>query len=121
MYFEENTYIIVLVLWILSTVCASTSFWNPFVHTQLSGTLSLLRLVTSIFSYTKILITLRHNQNQVHAQPHFSRATEPSHCPEHSSIQKGSVQCAVGAGYGQDILLEFFMIRSQFTTTLGWS
>ena len=62
----RRTYIIVFVLWILSTVCSSPYFWNPFVHTQLSGALSLLCLATSIFSYTKILITLRHNQNQVH-------------------------------------------------------
>ena len=62
----RRTYTIIFVLWILSTVCSSTYFWNPFVHTQLSGTLSLICLVTSIFSYTKILITLRHNQNQVH-------------------------------------------------------
>lgn len=67
----RRTYTIIFVLWILSTVCSSTYFWNPFVHTQLSGTLSLICLVTSIFSYTKILITLRHNQNQV--QNHISQ------------------------------------------------
>ena len=59
--------IIVIVFWILSIVRASQYFWNPLLKTWLWGRtiLTLLCLITSIFSYTKIFFTLRHNQVDV--------------------------------------------------------
>ena len=64
----RRAYIIVAVMWILSIVFPLIHFWKPLspVHSRLYGTVFLVCLVTSFFSYTKIFITLRHNQNQVH-------------------------------------------------------
>ena len=64
----RRTYIIIAVMWILSIVFPLIHFWKPLspVHSRLYGTVFLVCLVTSFFSYTKIFITLRHNQNQVH-------------------------------------------------------
>ena len=58
--------ITVVVFWILSIVGASLYFWDPFLKTWLFGrTITLLCLITSIFSYTKIFFILRHNQVDV--------------------------------------------------------
>ena len=62
----RRTYLIVAAMWILSIVfalCSLIYFWNPQSHvpSRLYGTLILVCLSISFFSYTKIFITLRHN------------------------------------------------------------
>ena len=62
----RRTYLIVAAMWILSIVFALSSliyFWNPQSHvpSRLYGTVILVCLSISFFSYTKIFITLRHN------------------------------------------------------------
>ena len=39
-----------------------------------------------------------HPSSKPNSWPHFPKATKPSNSTEHSSIQKGGVQCTVGAG-----------------------
>ena len=62
----RRVYITVIVMWVLSIVATSTSYiWNPqllslFLYIHLSFCLSII-----IFSYMKILFTLRHYQIQV--------------------------------------------------------
>ena len=67
-------------MWILSIVLALFTliyYWNPQSHvpSRLLGTVIIVCLFTSFFSYTKIFITLRHNQHQVHS--HISQG-QPS-------------------------------------------
>ena len=67
----RRTYLIVVAMWILSIVLALFTliyYWNPLSHvaSRLLGTVIIVCLFTSFFSYTKIFITLRHNQHQVH-------------------------------------------------------
>ena len=63
---SKRKVITVIVFWILSIVGASQYFWGPLLKTWLFGrTITLLCLITSIFSYTKVLLTLRHNQVDV--------------------------------------------------------
>ena len=62
----RRTNLIVAAMWILSIVfalCSLIYFWNPQSHvpSRLYGTVILVCLSISFFSYTKIFITLRHN------------------------------------------------------------
>ena len=61
----NRTYVIVFTLWLLPAVFSAMFLWNPLV-TQWFGIICIpLCLTISIFSYTKIFLTLRHHQNQV--------------------------------------------------------
>ena len=51
--------------WIVSIVASSTSFWNPLITSWYQYIGTALCLVTTIFAYTKIFFSLRHNQIQV--------------------------------------------------------
>ena len=61
----KRTYFAVAVFWVVPIVGETTYFWNPLITSWYGNIVILLCLVTSIFSYTKIFLTLRHNQNQV--------------------------------------------------------
>ena len=61
--------------WILSIVCASTLFLNLRITSWCLHIVSALCLVTTIFAYAKIFITLRHNQ--IHVQNHAAQG-QPS-------------------------------------------
>ena len=54
-----------VILWILAIIFTFIYVWIPFVRLWLFRTVLPICLVTSVFSYTIILVTLRHNQNQV--------------------------------------------------------
>ena len=54
----------VVVFWVVSTSGAITLFWNERITLWYGCVVISLCLVTSIFSYTKIFLTLRHNQVQ---------------------------------------------------------
>ena len=85
----RRTYLIVAAMWILSIVLALFTliyYWNPQSHvpSRLLGTVIIVCLFTSFFSYTKIFITLRHNQHQVH-----------SHISEGQPSQAVAFSCAL--------------------------
>ena len=63
----RRTFITVIALWILSIVSAGTIFWNPLVYSWYQYIGTALCLATTIFAYTKIFLTLRHNQ--IHVNP----------------------------------------------------
>ena len=73
----KKTSVTVIGFWILSIVVASTDFWNLLFNvTRWSERIGLpLCLVTTIFAYTKISFTLRHNQ--IHVQNHVAQG-QPS-------------------------------------------
>ena len=58
----KRTYVIVITIWIAAIVNAAMSFWNHLITLWFSKIGLALCLVTSVFSYTKIFITLRHHQ-----------------------------------------------------------
>ena len=64
----KRTYVIVITFWVVLTVLSIMSFWNLLIFTWGSIISVSLCLVISIFSYTKIFLTLRHRQNQVQDQ-----------------------------------------------------
>ena len=70
----KRTYLSVIMFWILSIIGTTMHFWNYLINFWYSNIAILVCLVTSFFSYSKIFLTLRHNQNQVqvhaiHGQP----------------------------------------------------
>ena len=60
----KRIYRIVVVFWVLSTAGATMLFWNERITSLHVCVVVALCVVTSIFSYTKIFLTLRHNQIQ---------------------------------------------------------
>ena len=67
----RRTFITVIALWILSIVSACTIFWNPLITSWCQYIGTAMCLVTTIFAYTKIFLTLGHNQIHVdHVQSH---------------------------------------------------
>ena len=61
----RSIYITEVILWILAIIFTFIYVWIPFFRLWLFRTVLPICLVTSVFSYTIILVTLRHNQNQV--------------------------------------------------------
>ena len=58
----KRIYRIVAVFWVVSSAGTATLYWNERITSLCAGILVALCVVTSIFSYTKIFHTLRHNQ-----------------------------------------------------------
>ena len=71
----KRTYITVISFWILSIFGASSIFWNRFVTSYYQYVHLALCFVVTIFAYTKIFFTLRHNQ--IHVQNHVAQG-QPS-------------------------------------------
>ena len=71
----RRTSITVIGFWILSIVGASTIIWNLFIFTWYQYIVAALCPVTTIFAYTKIFFTLRHNQIHV---PNHAAQGQPS-------------------------------------------
>ena len=61
----KRTYIMVITFWVVSTVAATMYLWNVLITESYGYIAVSLCLVTSIVSYTKIFLTLRHHQTQV--------------------------------------------------------
>ena len=71
----RRTCITVTGFWILSIVGASTLFLNPRITSWYQYIAATLCLVTTIFAYAKVFVTLRHNQ--IHVQNHVAQG-QPS-------------------------------------------
>ena len=72
----KRTWAIVVTLWVTSTAFSATWFLNPRIALWYGFIAILLCLVTSVSSYTKILITLRHQQTQI--QDHVQQPNQTS-------------------------------------------
>ena len=67
----RRTCITAVCFWILSIVASSTLFWNSLITSWCQYIGIAICLVTTIFAYTKIFCTLRHNQ--IHVQSHAAQ------------------------------------------------
>ncbi|XP_020607695.1 probable G-protein coupled receptor 45 [Orbicella faveolata] len=62
----KRTSLVVITTWVIVAVFSGIVFWNPVI-TIWYGTIAIpLCLIISIFSYTKIFLTLRHHNTQIH-------------------------------------------------------
>ena len=62
----KRTYVIVITFWVLAAVFTATWFWNPQIKLWYEIIGIPLCITISIFSYTKIFLTLRHHHTQIH-------------------------------------------------------
>ena len=62
----KRTYVLVIILWVLSVLFSVIRFWNLSFTLLYQVIATPVCLIISIFSYTKIFFTLRHHQNHVH-------------------------------------------------------
>ena len=63
----KRTYVFVVVFWIMPSIVASTSYFTNHLIVHWYGYIGIpLCVITSIVSYSKIFLTLRHHQTQVH-------------------------------------------------------
>ena len=61
----KRTYVIVVIFWLMSTVASILYLLNRLITVWYGSVATILCLVTSIASYTKIFLSLRHHQIQV--------------------------------------------------------
>ncbi len=71
----KRTYVIVVAIWVSCTFFATMWFWNDHIGSWSRNIIIALCLTTSIVSYTKIFLSLRHHQAQ--DQSH-ARQEQPS-------------------------------------------
>ena len=61
----KRTYALVITFWVVRTAFSAMLFWKSFIAFLCSFISTSLCLLTSVLSYTKIFLYLRHHQNQV--------------------------------------------------------
>ncbi|XP_078375349.1 beta-4C adrenergic receptor-like [Oculina patagonica] len=64
----KRTYVIVITFWVVSTVYTTMYFCNPLIVRWCIIMVISLCLVTSVYSYTKIFLKLRHHQTHLQDQ-----------------------------------------------------
>ena len=102
----KRTYVAITILWVFYIVLGIVVYYVNLLVTSWWGNISiLLCLVTSTFSYTKIFLTLRHNQIQ--PQEHVSQAQSTQ-----ANTLKGSSQCIVDASNISCLLSAVFCCSS---------
>ena len=89
----RRTSITVIVFWILSIVGASTLIWNLFITTWYQYIVAAFCPVTTIFAYTKIFCTLRHNQ--IHLQNHVAQGQPSQAIPLNIARYRKAVHSAL--------------------------
>ena len=94
----KKVYMSVFFMWVLSIVGTSSYFWSPDTSIPFLYTLLSFCLPTIIFSYIKLFFHSPSSPNSSSSGPRPSSTTGSSNSTEHNSIQKGGVQCIVGAG-----------------------
>ena len=63
----KRTYLIVIITWVITAIFSAMWFWNARI-TLWYGTIAIpLYLIISTFSYTKIFLTLRQHNTQIHS------------------------------------------------------
>ena len=66
----KRTCVTVIVVWIISIFTSTSFLWNSILGSYCIRVIIILCLVTSVYCYTKIFLTLRHHQNQVRDNVH---------------------------------------------------
>ena len=89
----RRTGITVIGFWILSIVCASTLFLNFVITSSFLYIATALCLITTIFAYAKIFVTLR--QNQIHVQNHAAQGQPSEAIPLNMARYRKAVYSAL--------------------------
>ena len=103
-------------VWILSIVGASNVFRYPSITSWCLYIVSALCLVTTIFAYTKVFRTLRHNQ--IHVQNHVAQGQPSQAIPLNIARYRKAVYSALWVqGTLAICYLPFSMVHVRFDTT----
>ena len=113
----RRTCITVTGFWILSIVGASTLFLNRRITSWCLYIVSALCLVTTTFAYTKIFVTLRHNQ--IHVQNHVAEGQPSQAIPLNTARYRKAVYSALWVQGTLAICYLPFYIVAVFTPQRG--
>ena len=89
----KRTHIAVIGLWIMCIVGASTTFWNTLIISWYQHIVTALCLVITISAYTKIFLSLRHNQ--IHVQNHVAQGQPSQAIPLNIARYRKAVNSAL--------------------------
>ena len=89
----KRTRIAVIGLWIMCIVGASTTFWNTLILSWYQHIVTALCLVITISAYTKIFLSLRHNQ--IHVQNHVAQGQPSQAIPLNIARYRKAVNSAL--------------------------
>ena len=98
-----RTYVMVVIFWVMSAIVSILFLLNPLVPTWYGYIIIPLSLVTSVTSYTKIFLKLRHLRTQVqrHAQQEQPSQPAPLNIEGYKKVVSSAlwVQCALVVCY----------------------
>ncbi|KAL9969890.1 hypothetical protein ACROYT_G022162 [Oculina patagonica] len=126
----KRTYVIVITFWVVSTIVSLTYFWKSNILLWYEIIVVSLCLVTSIFSYTRIFLTLRHHQTQIqdHVQQQgqtnllniarYRKAVSSALCLQLTVVACYSPQGIVAALVTNSELSSSVLLASLYTVTL---
>ena len=117
----KRTYVIIFTLWLISAGSVSaTYFWNPFKTFWLGIIYIPLCLIISIFSYTKIFLTLRHHQNQVQDHVQQPNQTNQLNMARYKKAVSSAIwlQLTLVACYLPHVIVVVFRAQSGLNTSL---
>ena len=121
----KRTHVIVIAIWVVTTVYSAMEFWNPLI--TLWGAILVLSmcLVIASFSYTKIFFTLRHHQNEVQGHVHQPNQTNQLNIARYKKAVSSAIwlQLTLAACYLPFIIVMVLMIYRGLSLRLfyAWS
>ena len=89
----KRTRIAVIGLWIMCIVGPSTTFWNILITSWYQNIVTALCVATTISAYTKIFLSLRHNQIRV--QNHVAQGQQGQEIPLNIARYRKAVSSAL--------------------------
>ena len=97
----KRTYVIVVIFWVVSTVASPLYLVNQLITIWHGNIVIPLCLVTSVVSYSKIFLTLRHTQVQDHAHQEQPSQINPLNIARYKKAVSSAlwVQCTLVACY----------------------
>ena len=113
----RRTCITAIGFWILPMVASSTLFWNSPIRSWCQYMGTVLCLVTTIFAYTKIFFSLRHNQ--IHVQNHVAQGQPSQAIPLNIARYRKAVYSALWVQGTLAICYLPFYIVAVFTPQRG--
>ena len=113
----RRTCITAIDFWILPMVASSTLFWNSPIRSWCQYMGTVLCLVTTIFAYTKIFFSLRHNQ--IHVQNHVAQGQPSQAIPLNTARYRKAVYSALWVQGTLAICYLPFYIVAVFTPQRG--
>ena len=116
----KRTYVIVFTLWLFSAGLSATYFSNLFI-TYLGCIIYIsLCLIISIFSYTKIFLTLRHHQNSVQDHDQQPNQTNQLNIARYKKAVSSAIwlQLTLVACYFPYVIVAVFRAKSGVSTSI---